>query len=374
MPNATGLSPLESLGQELITRASPPSIACLLGCLERGESYREFMRLVHEFVPEVEREIQRLSTPGAKLQLFAKTFDNRYFPLHPMFEDGMAEAYEVLTLNIPVILRSINWEDYGEISEGLYRPAIMLIAYLAEDPWQQGEGERIALAEACTEYVPAAILKRVPEEIPREELHRLLHGTRFEGIFIAADIIHMDTGNCFFDEDRESIYQGSADLDWTADNVKELTQKWLEANVLEDKAVEIYDWLEQKPAARFAEIIDFIEARRKQLSCPPPKAKDGYEPTKANIQWVTNLVKKMKVGTVWIAPLGFSFIKVGESHLCLIDFKDTPQVREVLERTLIIGRIAGIVMDTQMRFPEGGVHGPTSRRLPAITMASPPIP
>jgi len=172
--------------------------------MERSEGYAEFMRLVHEFVPEVESEIKVQPSIAARLSTFAQAFENRYFPLHPMYADGMGEGYEDITGFIPIVLQSMDFDTYLELAQGDFNAGITLLAYIIENPWQQGEGERLALAEACEQWVSRELLLRVPEEITREDIHLLLDGTQFEPVGVVVDILHMLTGNCFFDEDQES--------------------------------------------------------------------------------------------------------------------------------------------------------------------------
>lgn len=372
-------SSLESIASRVLARASPPSINELIAIMERSEEYAEFMRIVHEFVPEVENEVRIQHSVAARIATFAIAFENRYFPLHPMYEDGMAEGYEDLTCYIPIILQSMDWDTYEELAMGEFRPGLTLLAYIIENPWQQGEGERLALAETCAQWVPQHLLQRAPEEITREDIHLLLDGTRFESVGIVADILHMQTGNCFFDEDQESVHQGSVDLEWTRENVEELTRAWLQAQVIGDKAFKLYEWIDENPPQRFTEIEDFIEGRRRFLKLAPPELVEWYKPSKANIQWVNNMIGKLSIGGTWIAPLGFAFQKTGPREFALISRKDTPAVDEVLRRTLTICRVAGITVTEglQARLPIGGEHGINAGQtqgIPAITMVAPPDP
>ena len=349
--------------------------------MERSEEYAEFMRIVREFVPEAEREIRIQGSVATRIATFALAFENRYFPIHPMFADGQAESYEDVTIHIPIILQSMDWDTYQELSMGEFRPGLTLLAYVIEDPWQQGEGERLALAETCTQWVPQHTLERVPQEISREDIHSLLGGTRFESVGIVADIIHMLTGNCFYDEDQESVHQGAADLEWTRENVEALTRQWLQAQVIRDKESKLYEWLEQDPPQRFAELVDFIEERRRFLKLVPQELVEKYQPSKANIQWVNNMIGKLSIGGTWIAPVGFILRKTGPREFTLISREDTPAADEVLSRTMAICRVAGITVTEalQARLPIGGGHGidagqTGTQGVPTITMASPPDP
>ncbi len=151
-------TPLSILAAKLLSQG-PPSLSALLSRFEEAEEYQGFVKLVREFVPERKREILRQSTPAAQIAAFATRFEDRYFPLADMCRMEM-ERYGDLTSGIPLVPMGIDWEDYHEIASN-YRPGYQLLAYLLADPYDSGA--RVALAEACAEVVPQALLQRIPE-------------------------------------------------------------------------------------------------------------------------------------------------------------------------------------------------------------------
>ncbi|MBA7609808.1 hypothetical protein ES703_17002 [subsurface metagenome] len=72
---------------------------------------------------------------------------------------------------------------------------------------------------------------------------------------------------------------------------------------------------------------------------------EKYKPSIRDIEWVTDLVKSLSVGGVWVAPMGFSMVKVAENKIELREAIDTPEVKEVIRRTLLVAKSAGIVAE-----------------------------
>ena len=67
-----------------------------------------------------------------------------------------------------------------------------------------------------------------------------------------------------------------------------------------------------------------------------------YRPTPRDIVWVKNLVANLAVDGQWIAPMGFTVVKVAENKIELRDALDTPMVKETISITLKIAKRAGI--------------------------------
>jgi len=67
-----------------------------------------------------------------------------------------------------------------------------------------------------------------------------------------------------------------------------------------------------------------------------------YKPSASDIDWLRNLVESLTVGGEWFAPMGFSMVKIADNKIVLRDAKDTPEVKEVISRTLLVAKIARI--------------------------------
>jgi len=351
-------SALATLSQKLITRAAPPSLRDLRDLLLTSENYAEFMRLVTQFTPEIEADVRRTAGAAAKMMLFANTFEQRYFPLYPGFADGLNDEYYDLCTQIPVVTLSIDWDAYHEMAEGSWRKGLMLAAYILADPYGSAdspEGERVALADACSRLVRREDLARVPERgISQDDVHKLLDGTRFEALATVGDIVNFDTGDCFHDNDEDAVSQGGPELEWTRENVEAMTQGWLKAQLIEEKVGKFYDWLEEDPPAHFAELLDFIEERKKKRAIKPAKARQEpvFKPRKSDVEWLVAMVRNLSIGGIWKAPMGFTFEKVGENHLRLQKASTSPKLRadalEVINRTVLVGKEGGIRVDTDV--------------------------
>ena len=349
---------LATLRQKLITRAAPPSIRDLRQLLLSSENYAEFMRIVTQFTPEIEADVRRIAGVEGKVALFATTFERRYFPLHPVFSEGGAEDYTDICCQIPIVVMSINWDAYHELAAENFREGLMLAAYVLADPYggiEAGEGERVVLADACSRFVRREDLERVPPGgLSQQDAHKLLDGTRFEALATVGDILNFDTGDCFHDNDEEQVSQGGANLEWTRENVEDITKDWLKAQVTEDKARNFYVWLETDKPAHFTELLDFIEARQKKLRAMPAKvvSTPEFKPCRADIEWLAAMVRNLSIGGIWKAPMGFTFVKVAENHIRLQQASASPKLRadalEVINRTVLVGKEGGIKVDTDV--------------------------
>ena len=259
-------SPLLTLCRRLLC-LGPPSIKVLIARLEDAREYEDFVALVREFLPEREGEILHQPSPDLQIATFASHFESRYFPLHGGFSMGAVEGYYDLLRGIPVVLMSVSWDDYHEIA-GDYRPGIQLMTYLLANPYESldGNGARIALAEACEVHVPRGLLQQVPEGgLSTEEAHRLLDGTRHEGLARWGGVLTQDTGSFFLDVTDDELCSGELPP-WERAAVEDLTSQWRQAEAIQEKVMALAEWLEKKPRAHFGELLDFIEQRRREVN------------------------------------------------------------------------------------------------------------
>ena len=263
MPEEDGsLSALARRLQALVL----PSLTALIARLWREEDYQQFLSMVKELLPEREAEILRNLTPATQVAAFASYFEDRYFPLQDHFrepESGMVESYSDFTRSIPIILRSISYEDYHDLASGNFRDGTLVSTLLIEDPYSGDGDTHIAIAEACLQLVPAELIQLVPEGgISPEEAHQLLNDTEYEGLALWADQLHLSTNNIFFDTDYEMFWGGYDQLDWDLEIVERLTREWQQADVIDEKVGRFFDWLEGDLEPRFRELLNFILERR----------------------------------------------------------------------------------------------------------------
>ena len=239
--------------------AGPPSLSHLVQLLSGVEHFEDFLELVRQYLPECEAEILLKRTVGDQVQLFTNRFSDRYFPLHDGF--WIENGYEDLTAYVPLILQGISWDDYHEIAEigESWRPGYQLLFTLAENPFEVYEGARVPLLEACAEIVPQSLVQRIPAGgYAPDALRQLLEGTEFEGAAAAADWLCSNTGTLFLDWPSDAEH----DVQWTPENIRELTEEWQKAKVIIDRLHALAEWLEVNPPQRFGQLLDFIDKQR----------------------------------------------------------------------------------------------------------------
>jgi len=71
-------------------------------------------------------------------------------------------------------------------------------------------------------------------------------------------------------------------------------------------------------------------------------------PTKADIAWVKDLVAQLSDGGKWFAPMGFMVIKTDDRHIVLRHADNTPEVKETVQRTVLIAKKAGIEVQVKV--------------------------
>jgi hypothetical protein len=231
----------------------------LIGMLAQVEEYGDFVTLVREFLPEREFDILHESMPATQIAAFANYFEERYFPLQDMFKDGDVYEYEQLITGIPVVVLGISYDFYCEI-DSYARDGIQLMTYLVQDPFQE---DRVALAEACAQTVPAEIVDRVPPDGFPEEVCRSLMDTPYKGLMHWRDQLWGETGNYFLDVCDEDMWGcgGCGSPDWDRETVDELTVLWQRAMVIDREINNLVLWLEENPRERFEELLNFMLER-----------------------------------------------------------------------------------------------------------------
>ena len=251
-------TPLEALTRQIRAKCVP-SLHALLITLEGVEDYPAFVALVNTFLPDRRDTILSQPSPSEQIVEFATHFTERYFPLDDSVATGEVEEYGELVRFIPMVLLGLSFDDYHNIY--FERPGMQLLTLLVANPWAEWADERVALAESCAEHVPQELVDRAQRVTLTPELaHELLDGTSLEPLALFASWIHQCTGNFFLDTSYQEVFEQGAFVDWSEENVQELTRQWPQAVQCSSTINNFIDWLEQD-LNRFEEIVRTLERR-----------------------------------------------------------------------------------------------------------------
>ena len=250
---------------------SPPSIGVLIAQIGDSEGYLEFIGIIRELLPQNEAEILRESTIADQVELFANRFETRYFPLGGgVWDWDWVESYHDFCYQIPIEVQGISWEEYEQMPDSdYYRAGLQLMTYLVQDlevACGYGEGHvRVVLAEVCARHAPQSLLERIPGGGWRaEELRRVVQNSPYSGLGTWLSVLERDTNTFFLDADEEIV--GYNQIDWTLENVEELTRQHATAERITQEYHKFSEWLEEDMPAHFAELVDFIERRIREES------------------------------------------------------------------------------------------------------------
>lgn len=84
-----------------------------------------------------------------------------------------------------------------------------------------------------------------------------------------------------------------------------------------------------------------MEVKFEQIAHDKDK-KDDWRPSRSDINWVKGLMATLSDGGRWIAPMGFTFIKIDKRNIELLQAENTPEVRDTVHRTLKIAEKIGL--------------------------------
>ena len=265
---ATAAPPLLSDLSGLLLRR-PPSLQELIARLGCAEDYAWFTELVRRLFPEEAEAALAVPDVGAKLENFARLFQERHFPLYaPSIEfftgEGEEPPWTWLGRGIPFDLMGFGYDDLHEMWDG-YREGLSALALLAQPPdsyFMGPDGIRTAWLESAAEGIPQETLERIPQGgIPMDALTEAVKETAFEGAAQAGAWVWSQAGNFFLDHNyQDGDYDGFSDP-WEEEIIREGTEEWRKASALIDSVTRLAGWLEEDLPGRFAEMLDFILPR-----------------------------------------------------------------------------------------------------------------
>lgn len=253
--------PLAALSQ-FLRQGRPPLLSCLVSEFRDAEDYHEFLRLVREYLPDIEEEITGAGPPAEMMAAFCRAFGERYFILMQEFQDGEIEEFGSLVQGIPVAVEGWDYEDYDELPQ--CRTGMVLASLLVDLEEElaglEWEGIRITVMGAAAEHVAPEVLERV-KGYPLSFLEEAGH----QGLLSFAKMLCCQTGTVFWDLNPQEFYyptsSGSACqvIDWSREAVTELTEEWERAVQIGEEVDGFLAWLEEDSRVHFARMVRFLE-------------------------------------------------------------------------------------------------------------------
>lgn len=246
-------SPLETLIARL-RKPSPVNVGYLINLYIPDEYLADWLRIVHEILPDHEKEILKSESPTVQMGIFVKIFERQFFPLYTDFVD-----FENITSSIPILFRTYTGRWYESLPEG-GSPEYVVLAYVLENPY--AEGDRAAFGEAAARYIPEGILKHIPAEgFKMEELEELLKSTKFEILSKWADALTWHTGNPWFDCGDVDEVGIDYSVEWNLPTVKKLTEFYHEWNDWHTKWHKFLKWYTTDFLQNTIDLIDILNER-----------------------------------------------------------------------------------------------------------------
>jgi len=269
----TDISPLDDIARYLFA-GCPPSLTWLEDLLHNAKYNEVFLGLVREYLPAHEREIMEQTTED-KIGLFIRYFGEEYFELDDSYEGAFEEGRELMSNFIgfcPAFPRGTDDEEYHEFQDK--RHGLIMLMSLISSPYEPPEdfqgchgyiprssgGERIPMIEWIKDNIGADAAKKIPARgWQPAELMKMTKGSKFSALADYADIIHHSTGNWWLDNEQQDWDPPS----WDRREIDRLMEQNLQAEELFNRVYTLCDWLEEKPHARFLQMLNYLQNYKK---------------------------------------------------------------------------------------------------------------
>ena len=254
---------------------APVRPSAMIGVFDSIQEVAWLRETVERLLPQHAAHVLGQESPQAMAQAFSEKFAQEHFPIRteptPWVQDE--SPMETLIWGIPVIPQGLDEEEIHLLWSTGERENDCLgaMAMIAAPPgtWMemyQDDGHRIAWLDAARGAIPRETLERIPQGgIPISTIQQALQGTPLEPVSDTVGWVYAQTGNFFLDtpptEDNQEVQ-----VDWTQENIEELTREWREAERILEGVGRTAEWLAADLPGRFAPMLDFILER---ASCVP---------------------------------------------------------------------------------------------------------
>lgn len=95
----------------------------------------------------------------------------------------------------------------------------------------------------------------------------------------------------------------------------------------------------------------------------------GWGPRKSDIDWVKNLLSSLADGGTWVAPMGFSVVKINDRNIEITHAANTDEVRDVVHRTVLVAEKAGINVSVKVgKTADEKQEVPCGARIPLLDL------
>jgi hypothetical protein len=231
---------------------------------------------VRELFPEAWDEVMNAREAGgdreaARVWAFCRHVETGFFPVYE------GEAYEQVAYEIPIAHQGWSIDRLHDLDMPFGE---LLLACLCGDPYLFDSGIRVAMLDEAERRVPRGLLERIPGDgLSPSELRARLDGTPYGAAADFAEWLYHDTGSVFLDVDDEEVVS----IEWTRENVDELTEQWRLGSALLERVTELTRWLEADPPAHFARLLDAVVAGEAHAEYQRERQRYACEITEAGV-------------------------------------------------------------------------------------------
>jgi len=258
--------PLTFLCDRLTGLTRPPHLAELVALMEEVDAVREFFRIIREFIPDHEAEIRRETYMADRIGVFAKFFEERYFPLPYYYGENQCESYEDLVAAVPIAQCCPMDADDWSSPEALAQDWVCMLLLMPFPDYYADE--RIPMLDTLDPKI-AALFKLIPEGgYPLEDIQKACEGTPYQALWDLALCIHDSEAAPYFMVIPEETPTNDT---WDKKTIDELTVEWRKTEEWNGRITGLRELLEKDLYKEVRALISFINRKlEREPFVPPP--------------------------------------------------------------------------------------------------------